>query len=131
MVVSALQQHESAVYIFIYVYIPPLVSLPRTSHPTSVGHHRAPGWAPCVIQKLPTTYFADRSVCAKFNFLNPSHLLLPRWGHKSVLYICVSIPSLQIGSSVLFFQIPYICVNIWYLFFSLRLMSLCVTGSSF
>ena len=31
--------------------------------------------------------------------------------HKSILYVCVSIPSLQIGSSVLFFQIPHQCIN--------------------
>ena len=29
----------------------------------------------------------------------------------------ISIPSLQLGSSVLFFQIPYICFNVLYLFF--------------
>ena len=37
---------------------------------------------------------------------------------KVVLYICVSISVLQTASSVPFFYIPHICVNIWYLFFS-------------
>ena len=37
--------------------------------------------------------------------------------HKSILYICVSIPVLQISLSVPFFKIPYICVNIWSFFF--------------
>ena len=31
---------------------------------------------------------------------------------KSILFICISIPSLKIGSSILFFYILYICVNI-------------------
>ena len=43
--------------------------------------------------------------------------------HTFVLYVCVSISALQIGSSEQFFQIPYICMNIQYLFFSLT--SLC------
>ena len=30
----------------------------------------------------------------------------------SVLYICISIAARQIGSSVSFFQIPYICLNV-------------------
>ena len=38
--------------------------------------------------------------------------------HKSIVYVCVSIPALQIGSSGPFFQILYICINIQYLFFS-------------
>ena len=33
-------------------------------------------------------------------------------------YICISVPALQIGSSVPFFYIPHICINIHYLFFS-------------
>ena len=39
--------------------------------------------------------------------------------HKSLLYICISFAALKIGSSVLFFQIPHICINIWYLVFLL------------
>ena len=35
--------------------------------------------------------------------------------HKSILYVRVSIPALQIGSLVPFFQTPYICINIQYL----------------
>ena len=36
--------------------------------------------------------------------------------HKSIFNVCISIPALQIGSSVPFFYIPYICVNIQYCF---------------
>ena len=38
--------------------------------------------------------------------------------HTFVLYICVSISALQTSSSVPFFQVPHICINIQYLFFS-------------
>ena len=52
--------------------------------------------------------------------------------HKSILYICISIRSLQIGSPVSFFLIPYICVIITiFLFFSFWLSSLCLTGTRF
>ena len=38
---------------------------------------------------------------------------------KSILYVCIFIPVLPLGSSEhFFFQIPYICVSIQYLFFS-------------
>ena len=44
---------------------------------------------------------------------NSSHPCLSPVGiHMFVLYICVSISALQAGSSVPFFQIPHICVNI-------------------
>ena len=46
----------------------------------------------------------------------PHPWLSPLHVHTFVLYICVSISALQTGSSVPFFYIPHICVNIWYLF---------------
>ena len=39
--------------------------------------------------------------------------------YMSVLYVCISIPALEMGPAVPFFQILNICVNIRYLFFSL------------
>ena len=48
-----------------------------------------------------------------------------------MLYICISIPSLQIGSSIPFFQILHTCINTLYLFFSFWLISLCITSSRF
>ena len=58
---------------------------------------------------------------------NSSHPLFPTWYPCLVLYICVSISVLQIRSSIPFFKIPHICVNIWHLFFSFSLSSLCIT----
>ena len=40
--------------------------------------------------------------------LQPASALFPH-----VLYVCISIPALQIGSSIPFFQIPHICINIF------------------
>ena len=94
---------------------PPLLQ----SHPSVAAksdHRKVPGWAPCVIYQLPTNYFAHDSVYISMllsQFVPPS----PRV-HKPILYICIFIPSLQMGSSVPFFQIPYIHVNIQYLYFS-------------
>ena len=39
--------------------------------------------------------------------------------HMSILYICISIPSLQIGSSLPFFYTPHICTNMQYILFFL------------
>ena len=61
--------------------------------------------------------------------LNSSHPLLPPLCPQSVFSVCVSIPDLQIGSSVLFFWISYIYVNMWYLFFFFWFIALCITGS--
>ena len=50
MLVSAVQQRDSAICIHTS---PP--SWASSLHPTPLGHHRAPIWAPCVIQQLPTS----------------------------------------------------------------------------
>ena len=62
--------------------------------------------------------------------LNLSHLLLPLLCPESVRYVSVSIPALRIGSSVPFFLIPFVCVNIQY-GFSLSDFLHCITGSRF
>ena len=55
----------------------------------------------------------------KFPSPNSSHSPLPlTCVHISAVSICVSIPALQIGSSLLFLLIPHTCVNTQYLFFS-------------
>ena len=50
---------------------------------------------------------------------------------KSVLYICLSLAVLHIGSSWPSFYILYMCINILYWCFSFWLTSLCIIGSSF
>ena len=70
MLLSAIQQHKSAVII----HISPLLSLPSLPYPTPLGHHRVPGWAPCVKQQLPTHihFTHDIYVDAAFS-IDPSH----------------------------------------------------------
>ena len=57
--------------------------------------------------------------------------LLPHCVHKSILYIHISIPVLEIISSVPFFYIPYICTNVWCVFSSFCHTSFCMTESRF
>ena len=74
-----------------YTYIP----LSWASFPPAFpsGHHRAPGWAPCATQQLPTAVLyltvcmcqCWRSPCLRF--------------HMSILCVCISIPALRIGLS--------------------------------
>ena len=84
--------------------------------------HRPPGWAPTQLAQLPTSYFTYGDIYVSM----PISQLAPpsspcRCVHKSVLYIYVSIPALQMCSSVPFF----ICaLNIQYLFFSFWLLTL-------
>ena len=109
-----------------YTYISSLLNLPPTgpppTHPTHLGHHRAPSWAPCAIQQVLTSYLFYTRYCLYVNPNLPVHPTLPSplLVHMSVLYVCVSAPALysQIGLSVPFFYISHICVNIRYLFFS-------------
>ena len=88
--VSATQQHESAIIILIHI------CPPSPPHPSSLGCHRA------------QPSFSIRRT-----------LSLPSCVYKSILYICVSIPSLQISSSTQFFYIPFICVLIYHICLSL------------
>ena len=59
LLVSAVQKHESAIYIHIS---PPsgtsLLHAPRPIHPSrsSQSYHRASSWAPWAIQQVPTSY---------------------------------------------------------------------------
>ena len=73
-----------------------------TVHSIHPGH-RDQGWAPCVVRQLPASCFTcDRArvsiPTSRFVPPSPSH---PTF--MSVLYICISIPALEIGPAVPFF----------------------------
>ena len=117
----------------LYVYLYPL-PLGPPSPPTPfppiqvITEHRAE--LPVLYGRFPLAiYFTHGSVFMSnliSQFIPPSpqpHV------HMCILYVCVSIPALQIGSSVPFFQIPHICLNIRCLCFSFWLTSLCMTDS--
>ena len=66
-------------------------------------------------------FYSTLSICPTISFM---HCV-----HKSVLYVCISIAALQVGSSVASFWIPYIWINIQYLSFSFWLTSICTISS--
>ena len=62
----------------IYIYISSLLIL--SLHPSPLGRHRGPGWAPRVIEQLPASYlfYTYMVVCISQGYiLNPSYSLLP------------------------------------------------------
>ena len=99
--VSVVQQCESLINICISP--PSRASVPSPHH--TLLHHTAPGWAPCAIQQRPTSHllYTIEYICQHYS-LNSSHPLLRLLYPQSVLYICISIPSLQMRSSVPFFS---------------------------
>ena len=59
-----------------HTYITSLGSLPPSPIPIPLGCHRALGWAPCVIQQLPTIYFTYGNVYVSVllsQFIPPYH----------------------------------------------------------
>ena len=109
-----------------------LYPLPPTVPISPLSHHSALSWAPCSSRSFPLAgCFTHGGVftslpCSQSIPPSPS----PSGVHKSVLCVCVSVPALPIGLSVPFFWIPYICINIWYLFFSFWLTSLCTADKT-
>ena len=99
--------------IYLYTY---LVLLKR---PIPPGPDRAPSWVPCSVQQLPTNCLCYTwsciygsvyvvRICQWFSLWSP-HTPLPTWCPQllslcpQVLYVRVSLPTLQVGSSVPFF----------------------------
>ena len=99
MLISAVQHRKSAACI--HTSPPSWALLPPLPHPAPLGHHRALGWAPCIIQQLPTSYLfytwscvyvkATRSVCPTLSspfmctspFSTSMSLFLPcKWVHQ-------------------------------------------------
>ena len=105
-----------------YTYIPSLLSIPFPIYPSPISASQSSRSAQS--SRLSSLLHAASYnlfyiwECIRFNVTLSIHLTLsfPYCFHKFVLFISIFIPALQIGSSVPFFYIPYICVNIWYLF---------------
>ena len=76
---------------------------PSRPHPVPLGHHKAAGWAPCVTEQLLISCFMHESVYMLMLLSSFIPLSFPHCVHKFILYICISIPSLQIGTSIPFF----------------------------
>ena len=103
-------------YIYISPHIPCLLGLPIPTLQV-VTNHRAD--LPVLCSSFPLAiHFTFGSVyvsmlLSRFVPASPSTHVL-----KSVPYVCIFIPALPLGSSLPFFQIPYMCISIRYLFFS-------------
>ena len=90
---------------YVYTSTPSLLALPLAPPPHYLlGHHRAPSRAPCAVQQLPASslFYTWWCVCKCVNCtLSFCHThFSPSCVHKAVLCICVSIPALQVVSSV-------------------------------
>ena len=86
---------------------------------------------PCATLQAPIRRLFHLRSCTRHLSL-PTHPSLPYpqpCVHTAVLPISFSIPALQIGFSLPYFQIPHTYINIWYLSFSFWLTSLCITDS--
>ena len=117
----------------VYPHIPPLLRLPPTLliPPLEVvAKHRTDLPVPCSCFPLAVLHLVVY-ICQCHSLTSSQLTLPPPRVLKSILYICVFIPVLPLGSSepYFFFKIPYICVSIQYLFFSFWLTSLCMTDT--
>ena len=114
------------IYIYIlYIYISPISPSSCVSLPPSLSHLSR--WSQST-ELISLCYAAASHQLSILHLvmnifqcysLTLSELTLPA-PHvlKFILYICIFIPVLPLGSSEAFYQIPYICVSIQYLFFS-------------
>ena len=123
-------------YAYVYPHIPSLLCLSPTLSipPLQVDtQHRADLPVLCGCFPLAMILHLVVYICPCHSLTLSQLTLPPPRVLKSILYICIFIPDLPLGSSEpffsFFFQIPYICVSIRYLFFSSCLTSLCMTVS--
>ena len=101
--VSAVQRSKST--LCMYIHIPPSWISPLPCHHaiSPLGHHRAPSWAPRIIQQVPTNYlFYTRS-----HIYTPPLLsqfissLLPTSPCPHVCFLCLCLYSVQFSRSVM------------------------------
>ena len=97
--------------------------------PTSLCCHKSLGWAPCIIQQLPTSYLFYTWSCIYFSVTLSICPMVSFWCvHKFILCVYVSVAAPQIGSTV-----PFSRFHIYVLIFIfLFLISVCIKalGSS-
>ena len=126
MLVSVVQQSRSAICIPISPYPLPLEPPSHPPYPMSLSHCKALSWSPCAMLLLPTSYFTFGNVYMSMllslcpSFPLPPHVL------KSILYVCVFIPALPLGWSVLFF---FKLINL-FIYFWLRWVFVAARGLS-
>ena len=114
----------------LYVYLYPLILEPPSNphHHIPLGCHRASIWAPCATNYFPLAIcFTNSSVYMSmlFSQFHPFLPLLCPQVHSLHLCLC---PCPTNWFITIIFLDSYICIHIWYLFFSSWLSSLCVIG---
>ena len=106
--VSVVQQSESAIRIHISPYPLPLEPPSHSPYPTPLGGHKASSRSPCAMQQLPTSHpFYIWYICQCYS-LTSSQLPLPPLCPQ-VCSLCLrlySCPATRFISTV-FFYIPY------------------------
>ena len=129
--VWAIHQHESATGIHVYALVlspPP----PFPPHPSGLCQSTS-FVSPALCSELALVIcFAYDNARGSMLF---SQIILPVPSpvESETLFLCIFVcfADLHVGSLVLSFKIPYICINIQYLSFSFWLTSVCVAGSRF
>ena len=111
-------------YVYIYPHIPSLLHLPPTllSHPSRQSQStELISLCYATASHQPSIVYVVVYICPCHSLTSSQLTLPPPCVLKSILYICIFIPVLPLGSSkplFFFFQIPYVCASVWYLFFS-------------
>ena len=104
-------------YTYIHISPPSCTSLPSSlSHPSRWSQSTELIYMCYAAASHQVVHIWQRIYVSATLSLHPSYPF-PRCVLKSILYVYVFIPALPLGSSVLFFQVPYVCVSIRYLFF--------------
>ena len=119
-------------YIYIYPHIssllclPPILPIPPLQ---VITKHRADLPVLCAASHQLSILHLVVYICPCHSLTLSQLTLPPPRVLKSILYVCVFIPGLPLGSSepFFFFQIPYMCQHIVFVF--LFLTSLCMTDS--
>ena len=123
--------HISAWISHRYTYVPSLLKTSLCLPPIRNSRLLQSTWLelPVSYSEFPLAIYFCTWICICFNATLPicPTLSFPHCAHRSVLYACVYIAALKIVSSVP--SVPYICINIQYLFFWLT--SLHTIGSRF
>ena len=101
MLISLAQQSESAICIHMSPYPLPLEPPSHPPYPTPLSHHKAQDDLPMLCCWFPqANYFTFSSVCMSMLLsLRPSFALPPHV-MKSILYVYLFMPALQLRSSV-------------------------------
>ena len=108
---------------WVCIYTPSLWSLPHSSHLTSLGYHRAPGWASCAMQRLPASSFTLGSVYMSmvlFQVVPPSPS--PVYPQVCSLLLCLHSFSAHRFISTILFRVR-MCTLIYNIWFSDSLQS--------